>query len=74
MFYDPDTRELLRTRADPLTLDEVKGCVAPTPPGHHHARRPSRSGCNGGRRTPVSSWSPGIRSPFAGSTGTARSP
>jgi transposase len=34
----------------------------------------SRSGCSGGRRTPAWSWSPVRRSPWAGSTGTARSP
>lgn len=73
MFYDLDTRELLRTRTNPLTPDEVNGSAVSGPPGHHPGRRPSRSGSNGGPPTPGSSWSPARKSLSAGSTGTARS-
>ena len=33
MFFDPDTRELLRTRPNPLTWPKRRCCAAPVPPG-----------------------------------------
>ena len=51
MFFDPDTRELLRTRPNPLTPDRARP-AARRPPGRAAApaRRPSRSGSSGGPR------------------------
>ena len=46
LFFDLDTRELLRTRPNPLTPSRSSGCAAPDLPGHHHGPDSSRSGCN----------------------------
>jgi len=71
MFYELDSRELLRTRPNPLTPSRSNDCAVSARPGHRHACRRSRSGSSGGCRTPGSSWSPVRRSPWAGSTSTA---
>ncbi|MGH3515678.1 MAG: hypothetical protein ACRDRB_25945 [Pseudonocardiaceae bacterium] len=55
MFFDPDTRELLRTRTNPLTYDQAAACAAPAPPAHHPGLHSNRSPHNAGPRTPGSS-------------------
>ena len=42
MFLDPETRELLRTRSNPLTRAESSACRAHDPQARHRDRRPSR--------------------------------
>ena len=45
MFYDLDTRELLRVRPTRWPWTRPAGCAAADPPDHHHAPRsnPSKS-------------------------------
>ena len=73
MFFDLDTRELLRTRPNPLTTGQIRRLRGVARPVRHHGRRPSRSGCSAGPRTVAWSWSSGRRSRSAGSTPTAPS-
>ena len=63
MFFDPETRELLRTRPSPLTWDQARRLRGARPAGPPPRPRPSRSPPSGGPATPASSWSPGRRSP-----------
>ena len=51
MFFDLDTRELLRTRPNPLTHDQIAGSAGTGPPGRHPGPRSSRSGSNAEPRT-----------------------
>ncbi|HLM20729.1 MAG TPA: hypothetical protein VK390_04290 [Propionibacteriaceae bacterium] len=51
-FFDPDTRQLLRVRANALTRDQVLRLLGARRAGHHHARRTSRSPCSAGRPAP----------------------
>jgi hypothetical protein len=67
MFFDPGTRELLRTWPSPLTWDQPASSAAPARPGRRRGHRPSRSPCNGSPATPASSWSSARRSPWAAS-------
>jgi hypothetical protein len=46
MFYDPETRALLRTRPNPLTRLRWPGCAASARPDRRHAPLPGRSGCS----------------------------
>jgi hypothetical protein len=67
MIYDLDSRDLLRTRPNPLTHDQTRsgGSAGTGPPAHPRGRRSSRfgsrrrrpTGCgrSGGRRGPLSS-------------------
>ena len=73
-FFDPDTRELLRTRPNPSPRPRPCGCEAPGEPGRHHGHRSNPSGCSDGPATPGSSWSPAKRSPSAASTPARSSP
>ena len=57
MFFDPDTRELLRTRKNPLRPEQVKRLRGARPAGPPPAPRSSPSGCSGGPPTAASSWS-----------------
>ena len=64
MFFDLDTRELLRTRPNPLTSQEIqqlRGIRTAGPPP-----RPSlsRSACNAALQTPAWSWSAARKSPL----------
>jgi hypothetical protein len=74
MFYDLDTRELLRTRKNPLRPDQVKRLrgARPAGPPPRPSIKPVR--CSGGPPTPGSSWSPARKSPSAGCTNTRPSP
>jgi hypothetical protein len=74
MFYDLGSRELLRTRANPLTPEQVQRLRGVRPAGPPPRPSAGRSGSSGECRTPGSSWSPARRSPSVGSTSTARSP
>ncbi|MBM0258008.1 hypothetical protein [Micromonospora sp. 4G55] len=73
MFFDLDTRQLLRTRPNPLTPADISGCVVSARRDRHHSPRPARSGSSGGRRTPAWSWSLARKSLSAGSTPERRS-
>jgi transposase InsO family protein len=73
-FFDPDTRELLRTRPNPSPRPRPCGCEAPGEPGRHHGHRSSPSGYSDGPAPPGSSWSPAKRSPSAASTPARSSP
>jgi hypothetical protein len=53
MFYDLDARELLRTRTNPLTPDEVKRLRGVRPAGPPPRPSAERSGCSGGCPTPA---------------------
>ena len=53
MFFDPATRELLRTRPTRSPQSRPRACAAPAPPGRRHARPPSRSGSSAGPATPA---------------------
>jgi len=53
MFYDLATRELLRTRKNPLTPDQVKSLRGAARPGPRHAPPPSRSPSSAGPATPA---------------------
>ncbi len=44
MFFDPESRVLLRTRPNPLTPNRWPGCTAPALQGPRPAHRPSPSG------------------------------
>jgi hypothetical protein len=57
MFFDPDTRELLRTRPNPLSWDQARKLRGARPPAHHPGPASSRSPCNAAPPTVVSSWS-----------------
>jgi len=52
LFFDPETRELLRTRPTHSSPAKRPGYSALGRLGRCHVPRPNRSGCNGGRRTP----------------------
>ena len=58
MFFDPDTRELLRARPNPLSYDQARNYAEPAPPAHHRDPQWSRSPCNAGPPPPGSFWSP----------------
>nr|WP_233899181.1 IS481 family transposase [Pseudonocardia dioxanivorans] len=73
-FFDPDTRQLLRTRPNPMTWEKFCGCAAPAPQARHHARTSSRSPSNVAPRTAARSWSPARSSPSAACTATTWSP
>jgi hypothetical protein len=68
MFFDPQARELLRTRPSPLPGTRPAASAARDRPGRHRGHRPSRSPCSASPATPASSWSPAKRSPWAAST------
>ena len=53
MFYDLDSRELLRTRPNPLSHDKITRLRRNRPAGHHRGPRPSRSACSAGPPTPA---------------------
>lgn len=53
LIFDPDTRELLRTRPNPLSHDEAVRLQRARPVGPVPRPRPNRSGCRGGPRTPA---------------------
>jgi transposase InsO family protein len=67
-FFDLDTRQLLRTRPNPLTRPTSAVYEVSDRPDHHHNRRPARSTFSAGRRTPGWSWSSARKSLWAGST------
>ncbi|MBV8993886.1 MAG: hypothetical protein JO287_09340 [Pseudonocardiales bacterium] len=46
MFFDPDTRQLLRTRPNPLTWDQARHCAAPARPDPHPDPPPGQSPSN----------------------------
>ncbi|MBE1612980.1 transposase InsO family protein [Actinopolymorpha pittospori] len=52
-FFDLDTRELLRTRANPLTPSRSSGYAACAPPDRRRDLPSSRSGCSGWPTTPA---------------------
>jgi hypothetical protein len=53
MFLDLDTRELLRTRPNPIHPERPSICVAFVRSDRQPARRSSRSGCSVGPRIPA---------------------
>jgi hypothetical protein len=53
MFYDLATRELLRTRKNPLTPKQVKSLRGVRPAGPPPRPQPSRSGSSAGPATPA---------------------
>ena len=46
MFFKSDTRELLRTRPNPLTWEQARRLRGHGRPGRRHGRPPSRSPCS----------------------------
>jgi hypothetical protein len=46
MFFDLDTRELLRVRPNPLTHDKIIDSAETDPPAHHPGPPPNPSACN----------------------------
>ena len=53
MFYDLDSRELLRVRPNPLSHDKIIRLRGNRPAGPPPGPRPNRSGSNAGPRTPA---------------------
>ena len=53
MIYDLDSRELLRTRPNPLTHEQVRRLAGTGPLARPRGRRSSRSGCSAAPRTPA---------------------
>ena len=53
MIYDLSSRELLRSRPNPLTFDQVRRLRGNRPAGPPPGPPWSRSGCSAGRRTPA---------------------
>jgi hypothetical protein len=53
LFFDPATRELLGPGPTRFNPARPRNCSVPARSGRCHARRPSRSGFTGGRRTPA---------------------
>ncbi len=53
MFYDLETRELLRTRPNPLSAEQVRRLRGLQPLGHHRGRPSNRSGCIAEPATPA---------------------
>ena len=72
MFFDLQTRELLRVRPNPLSAIQVARLRGNRPAGRHRDRRWSRFGCSAEPRTPASSWSAAKRLLSAGCTGGGR--
>jgi hypothetical protein len=52
MIYDLDSRDLLRTRPNPLTQDQVRRLGGNRPAGPSPSHRSNPSGCSAGLRTP----------------------
>lgn len=52
-FFDPNTRQLLRTRPNPLSDDQARRLRGTRPAGPPPGRPASRSGCSGGPATPA---------------------
>lgn len=52
MFFDPDSRELLRTRPNPLTPEQARTLRGARPAGRHPARGLSRSPSSAAPPTP----------------------
>jgi hypothetical protein len=52
MFFDLTTRELLRTRPNPLTPTQLHRVRGAGQAGRRHGPRPSQPGSSGARRTP----------------------
>ena len=74
MFFDLDSRELLRTRPNPLTSQQIqrlRGIRKAGPPPRPYV---SRSRCSAEPRTPAWSWSAARKSPSAVSISTRPSP
>jgi hypothetical protein len=61
MFFDLDTRQLLRTRPNPLTRPTSAGFAVSDRPAHRPGPRPARSRSNAGHPTAAWSWSSGRR-------------
>lgn len=74
MFFDLETRELLRARPNPLAPARPSSCAESGPPGRRYDRPWNRSPFNAAPPTPGSSWCAVRRSRSAASTGTRRSP
>jgi hypothetical protein len=58
-FFDPETRQLLRTRPNPLSADEVSRLRGLRPPDRPRPLRRIRCGCSAVSRPPAWSWLPG---------------
>jgi Integrase core domain len=74
VFFDPETRELLRTRPSPFTHDQATRLHGARPAGPHPGPPSNRSGSSAGPPTEASSWSPARKSPSADSTPEPPSP
>jgi hypothetical protein len=51
MFYDLDSRELLRVRPTRSAMTRSSGSAGTGPPAHHPGPRPSRPECSGEHQT-----------------------
>ena len=52
MFFDLDNRALLRTRQNPLTMEQARNCAVPVPLARLHVPRASQSRCSAWPPTP----------------------